>query len=155
MHDKIYTLALRFRQAIEKARDKGELESDPTLKYFPRACCGSASSLLAKFLFENDIRTYEVCATYYGATSWDNQSHTWLMDDDGIIIDITGDQFYDKGEFLNYSKSVYVGAMDDFHSLFEFDNRDIYEFYDCTELNTRVGHHNYQMYQSILSNIEE
>lgn len=50
------------------------------------------------------------------------------MHDNRIIIDITGDQYYDNREFLNYSKSVYVGAMDDFHSLFEFDNRHIYEF---------------------------
>lgn len=34
MHDKIYNLAFRFRQAIEKARDKGELDSDPALNFF-------------------------------------------------------------------------------------------------------------------------
>jgi len=38
------------------------------------------------------------------------------------IIDITGDQFYNDPEFLYYNKPVYVGEMDEFHSLFEIRN---------------------------------
>lgn len=38
------------------------------------------------------------------------------------IIDITGDQFSNCQEFLNYNIQVYVGPMDTMHSLFEIDN---------------------------------
>lgn len=53
MDDKAFILSKKFRTAIERAKREGEFDSDPTLKHFPKACCGSASSLLAKFLYEN------------------------------------------------------------------------------------------------------
>lgn len=59
MSYKIYTLALRFRKAIEKTRDKGELDIDSTLKFFIRACCNSASSLLAKLDTTLEIRLFQ------------------------------------------------------------------------------------------------
>ena len=49
------------------------------------------------------------------------------MVDKYIIIDITGDQFSGKSTFLNYDKSVYVGEGDDFHRLFEVEDRDVHE----------------------------
>ena len=52
------------------------------------------------------------------------QSHAWLELSDGVIVDITGDQFkYDK-VFLNYNVPVYVGKMDAFHALFDVEARD-------------------------------
>ena len=42
-----------------------------------------------------------------------------------VIIDITGDQFSGDKYLLYYDKPVYVGEMDEMHSLFEID--DIYE----------------------------
>lgn len=107
MDIKAYMLSKKFREAIEMAKREGLLESDPTLNDFPRGCCGSASSLLAKFLFENGIYTYEVNGTKYGKTSWESQSHTWLMLKDGNIIDITGDQFESNEEFMFYSEKVF------------------------------------------------
>jgi len=38
-----------------------------------------------------------------------------------VIMDITGDQFKEDEEFLNYDRQVYVGEMDAFHQLFEID----------------------------------
>lgn len=86
MDDKAFILSKKFRTAIERAKREGEFDSDPTLKHFPKACCGSASSLLAKFLYENGIYTYEINATKHGEISWDNQSHTWLMLENGCIL---------------------------------------------------------------------
>lgn len=40
-----------------------------------------------------------------------------------IIIDITGDQFCDREEFLRYNKQVYVGKMDKMHRLFKINNK--------------------------------
>ena len=49
------------------------------------------------------------------------------MIEDGIIIDITGDQFRNNPVFMNYNKAVYVGAEDDFHKLFTVNSRDVYK----------------------------
>lgn len=45
------------------------------------------------------------------------QSHAWVIVD-GLIADITGDQFKNNDEFLRYDVPVYVGEMDEFHKLF-------------------------------------
>lgn len=154
MDDKAFILSKKFRTAIERAKREGKLDSDPTLKYFPRACCGSASSLLAKFLYENGVYTYEVNGTKHGETSWDNQSHTWLILENDHIIDITGDQFKSDEEFLYYSEEVYCGGMNDFYLMFDYDESDIHEYDDCTQLNDKVGEQYLKMYNAILDCIE-
>lgn len=153
MDDKAYILSKRFRTAIERANREGELDSDPTLKYFPKACCGSASPLLAKFLYENGLYTYEINGIKRGEISWDNQSHTWLMLENGHIIDITGDQFKSDMEFLCYSEKVYCGEMDEFHQLFDYAESDVHEYSDCTEIVGKVGEQYLKMYNAILAYI--
>lgn len=83
--------------------------------------------MLAQFLLENGIRTYYVCGEYRDGSFENFRSHAWLLANNQIIIDITGDQFRYNPLFLNYDKSVYVGAMDNFHRLFEVEDRDVYE----------------------------
>ena len=155
MDDKAFILSKKFRTAIERAKREGEFDSDPTLKHFPKACCGSASSLLAKFLYENGIYTYEINATKHGEISWDNQSHTWLMLENGCILDITGDQFKSDEEFLCYSERVYYGEIDEFHQLFDYAKSDIYEYRDCTEIARKVGQQYSKMYNAILAYIKQ
>ena len=62
---------------------------------------------------------------HIGVNRMETDNHAWLMVDKYIIIDITGDQFSGKSTFLNYDKSVYVGEGDDFHRLFEVEDRDV------------------------------
>ena len=38
MNNKVYMLSKKFREAIEVAKEEGLLDSDPTLKNFPRGC---------------------------------------------------------------------------------------------------------------------
>lgn len=123
----IKLLVNQFRNAMDVARDAGEFEKDFSFYKFPRGCCGDASDLLAHFLLENGIRTYYVCGTYRDGLFENSQSHAWLLTDNQTIIDITGDQFRDNPNFLNYDKSIYVGAEDDFHRLFKVEDRDIRE----------------------------
>ena len=123
----IIRLVNQFRDAMDVARDEGEFDKDFSFYKFPRGCCGDASDLLAQFLLENVIRTYYVCGTYRDGSFENSQSHAWLLTDNQTIIDITGDQFRDNPDFLNYDKSVYVGAEDDFHRLFEVEDRDVRE----------------------------
>ncbi|WP_278549296.1 hypothetical protein [Paraclostridium bifermentans] len=118
----IKRLVKQFRDAIDVARDKGNFDNDFSFSKFPRGCCGDTSDLLAQFLLENSIRTYYVCGMCRG------QSHAWLLTyNNSIIIDITGDQFKDNSDFLNYEKSVYIGFEDDFHRLFKVESMNIRE----------------------------
>ena len=133
MHD-IATLVYNFRKAINKAKELDDLGLDFAFKRFPHGCCGDASCLLAEYLIENGIKTAYVCGTYRGGGFENMQSHAWLLVDDSYIIDITGDQFYDNSTFMNYNKSVYVGEMDEFHKLFEVEDRDVYEFPGLSQL---------------------
>jgi hypothetical protein len=88
-------LATKYRYAIDKALVKGEFINDSSFDRFPLGCCGDASDLLAQYLLDNGINTYYVCGNYYSKDyiTWNTQSHAWLMTEDRIIIDITGDQF--------------------------------------------------------------
>ncbi|ASA21276.1 hypothetical protein [Paenibacillus donghaensis] len=86
LHRKIYDSATLFRRAIEKM-DISEYSMSPWFNRFPRACCGDASNLLAKYLREqHGVETIYVCGWRKG------QSHAWLEYND-LIIDITADQF--------------------------------------------------------------
>ena len=49
---------------------------------------------------------------------------------DGVIIDITADQF------VNYDKSVYVGEMDAFHKLFKFDYAHDFKSFEIKEISS-------------------
>ena len=123
--EKIVELVTRFREAIEKAKEEGCFVSDIPFCHFPRGCCGDASDLLAHYLLQHGISSNYICGNYYGDDKGFGQSHAWLQLENGIIMDITGDQFKYNDVFLNYSDTVYVGKMDSFHALFEVEERDI------------------------------
>lgn len=123
----IKRLANQFRNAVDAARDAGEFDKDFSFNNFPRGCCGDASDLLAQYLLDHGIRTYYVCGTYSNGHFENIQSHAWLVTDDQIIIDITGDQFRNNSEFLYYDKTIYVGTKNIFHDLFRIEDRDIHE----------------------------
>jgi len=60
----------------------------------------------------NNIISVRVCGTYRDGNPENTQSHVWLLTDNHIIIDITGDQFKYNPDLLNYRKTVYVGLED-------------------------------------------
>ena len=112
----LFHIASAFRMAIEKAVKAGEIREMDT---FPFGCCSYASDLLQRYLIERyGILTWYVSGRYgYG---WDVESHAWLETQDGILIDITGDQYRHKK--LKFTEPVYVGPNDDgFHNNFELD----------------------------------
>ena len=149
----IKRLANNFRNAIDIARELGEFERDLSFCNFPRGCCGDTSDLLAQFLLENDIRTYYVCGTFRRGSFENFQSHAWLLMDNQIIIDITGDQFRNNPDFLNYDKSVYVGAEDDFHRLFEVEDRNVRENFGLDALGSFCQPRLYGLYRKIIKYI--
>ncbi|MGF2054165.1 hypothetical protein [Vagococcus fluvialis] len=124
----IEILVNNFRNAIEKAHSNREFNEDYSFTKFPRGCCGDTSDLLAHYLLKKGIRTFYVWGTFKNGEFEDIQSHAWLLlEDVETIIDITGDQFKDDIIFYNYDKSVYIGKEDNFHKLFNVNNRNISE----------------------------
>lgn len=124
----IRRLALSFRKGIEKAVSNGEISSKTTkstLPYFPKGCCEVASDLLAQYLLEKGIHTKCVHGEY-DFDDWENRfPHTWLETDDGVIIDITADQFAKEKIFKTYDlMPCYVGTDRSFYSLFSNDHRE-------------------------------
>ena len=85
------TLVHNFRKAIEAAQTNYELGE--FFRKFPTGQCGHSSDMLAQYLIDNGIGpiTY-VSGTYYGDDSEDRWCHAWLVVD-GLVVDITGDQF--------------------------------------------------------------
>ncbi len=145
----IKKLAEQFRKAMDIAKDLGDFNNNSTLCRFPCGCCTVASGLLAQFLLENDIRTYEFYGTYRDEN--EIQSHEWLLTKDDIIIDITGDQFKYNPIFLNYDATVYVGIMDDFHRLFKIEQDNFYENMGLASFNVTVRQSLSMLYNKIIS----
>jgi hypothetical protein len=89
------SLATRFRSAI-RATDPSEV--DPEVRFivagFPKGVCGAVCFLLGHFLRENGFPTAEYVN---GIRRLDGESHAWI-ETDGIIVDITGDQFAEVAE---------------------------------------------------------
>lgn len=103
------TLVFNFRKAIETA--KANNEPGELFRKFPVGQCGNTSDILAQYLIDNGINsiTY-VNGTYYGDDYNDRRAHTWLVVN-GLVIDITGDQFKNEAEPLKNDVPIYIGPM--------------------------------------------
>jgi len=85
-----------------------------TFHGFPKGSCGDASLLLGKYIDEMGLGQFDyVC----GELGW--QSHAWL-EKNGIIVDITADQFADVDE------EIIVTDSNDFHKRFKEKSRQPY-----------------------------
>lgn len=90
--DKIYRFAFRLRTAIESV-PKNRLPI--TFSSFPRGSCGDVSLILGAYLVDNGFTEFVYVTGERGehdAGTW--SSHTWL-EADGLVADITADQFRD------------------------------------------------------------
>jgi hypothetical protein len=106
----LHAAAARFRQAIERC-DPAHLTI--CMQRFPAGSCGDAAPLLGTYLAEQRLGTFMYVL---GERDHDNvngrHSHAWL-EDDGLIIDITADQFPEINE------KVIVTHRSDWHATFE------------------------------------
>ncbi len=110
-------LVINFRNAIESAKANGE--SGYYFSKFPSGQCGTTSDMLAQYLIDNGYGeiTY-INGTYYGDTPFDTQAHTWLKVN-GLVIDITADQFKHHENPLKCDIPVYIGPMTVYYQQFK------------------------------------
>lgn len=81
---KIFALASVVRKALEEV-PKNQLPI--TLCNFPHGSCGDASLLLGEFLTDRGFGKF-----HYVLGELNQASHAWLQKD-GLVVDITADQF--------------------------------------------------------------
>lgn len=113
----INKLVVNFRNAIENAKANGA--KGEFFRKFPIGQCGATCDLLAQYLIDNGYKDIVyVNGTYYGDTPFDSQSHTWL-EVNGLVIDITRDQFKFQDYPLKCDTPVYVGPMTAYYQQFE------------------------------------
>jgi hypothetical protein len=102
-------LATEFRAAIERCpRDRLPIG----FREFPAGACGDASLLLARYLEENGHTGF-----FYVLGMRNGGFHAWLSKD-GLVIDITADQFSDQHQ------AVIVALASRWHGSFRVDRRD-------------------------------
>lgn len=122
--DELYEIVLKFRNAIDDILDLGGFYPNFLLNSFPSGCCDITSDFLHKYLLDNfDISTKQVS----GYCKVIDCRHCWLQTEDGIIIDITGNQYVK----LNLSK-CYVDKANKIYESFKdleyyYYNRDIFD----------------------------
>ena len=159
--DEIKYWALRFRTGVETAHKNRLFKSQP-FNDFPNACCGDAPELLAQYLIDNDLNQKINCRIVYGTYRYDDFDnffgHSWLVVNEGIIVDITADQrqFKDKNIFpQNAIQPCFVETNSEFHSMFEIVPVQCREFYGLRNLGDYAYKRMKELYDIILSCIDE
>lgn len=110
----IYSIAVAFRTKILKAKHNRKFDRRDRMSNFPHGCCDDSCDLLSHYLHTTyGIYTEQRNGTYRDNNPDNTTNHAWLIMADGIIIDITADQF----DFLpRDADGVYVGKENLFYS---------------------------------------
>ena len=108
-------LVNKFWNAIMDAKEENRFRGLLPFNRFPDDCCEHASDLLCQYLLENGIETYLVNGICRKDSQW---HHVWLETDDGIVIDITTEQFIGKLVAEDEAEAVHVGGEGTVHRLF-------------------------------------
>ena len=112
----LYKICSSFRWAIEKVRNSNKFHHRDRMSGFPIGCCDDACDLLGYYLeHEYGIITKQL-VKIVNPNSIERTYHSVLILDNGIIIDITGDQ-------LGLSP-VYVGEENNFYKPMGFSKVD-------------------------------
>lgn len=121
----------RIREIIEMTpqnKRTGYMEA------FPRGACGDCSLIMGTYLLKNGFRNVE----YVVGVDKGEQSHAWL-ECDGVIVDITADQFGSGIEPIIVTKdktwhSRFLGQKRESCDYREYQDPTIYELYDFSEI---------------------
>jgi hypothetical protein len=136
--DKIRELAKKFRESILKC-EKSELPL--SLSNFPTGSCSDASMLLGTYFKNNDINGFIQIKGKRGEVD-SFETHYWL-EKDGILVDITADQFAGINEAV-----IVTGSNSKWHGTF---NREILQEADYRMISARdVRNHFEAVYSYII-----
>lgn len=124
-----------FRNAIDSAWEEGRFLRLAPFNRFPRECCEHTSDLLCQYLLEHGIKTSLVNGVCKEDRNW---HHVWLETEEGVVIDITSDQFIGRLVTEEETKAVHVGGEGIVHRLFSV-NRVIEDQTIFTELDKYTG----------------
>lgn len=115
----IVQLAVAMRAAIEAI----PISTLPDcMKNFPQGCCGDTSLLLGAYLVDCGHEGFEYVCGERGSRADDTwTSHAWLVRD-GLIVDITADQFSDA------PRGVVVNAESVWHEQFAVTSKSVSDF---------------------------
>lgn len=142
----IYNIAKSFRSAIVVAKQNREFSFRDRMSNFPGGCCDDSCDLLAYYLYATyGLHTKQGNGVYRDNNPYNTTNHAWLILENGIMIDITADQF---DFFAEYAEGVYVGRENYFYRNLE--DRRCYENYDISQ-NTRL----WNDYQIIMNHVSE
>ena len=142
-----------FRYGIESALKEGCFSEDISFSHFPSGCCGDAADLLGQYLLDYGIQTKRVCGIHGYGDERNPQTHAWLQYGN-IVIDITGDQFFNRSEFHFYNNPVYVGPMDQMHSTFSVYVGNVRDIVDLSSLGANVAPRLLRLYRTIVSHTQ-
>lgn len=133
---KLRDIAYDFRKAI----DFNSRFFSGKIHYFPERGSVDATIFLKRYLQEKySIKTVLKMGEIKGAFL--DSTHAWLETSEGLIIDITVDQYKYMEDFkFDYKNPVYIGEYDRFHECFENNESSIdeSEFFDDTNKNYEV-----------------
>jgi len=148
---KIKECIIKFRKATDDAFEYGAFGQDYPFSNFPHECCDDMCDLLGQFLIEKGLVIFKVHGTYR-MDCWANQySHVWLILEDGMIIDLTGDQYKNDPNMLNYDIPCYMGKKNNLYNLFS-EEQETYPYHgidDYSDVETRKRL--WRLYNIILS----
>lgn len=132
-YDKIYNLR-RIAQSFRDAIDEAKTNREPYIFFskFPTGQCGYTTELLAKYL---STKGYTHMLYETGSYHWEDfeqnpdhepNQHTWLIVE-GLVVDITGDQYKYYDEPIKNDVPVYVGPKTPYYELFDVHPNGRYE----------------------------
>jgi hypothetical protein len=111
-------IAMRFRRALEKW---APASGSAALRQFPVGSCADAVLLLGAYFIDSGVGAFDAVGGEFGTDPQSRRSHAWL-ERDGVIVDITADQFPDVSE------PVIVTRDPTWHRRFHPTNRGVADF---------------------------
>lgn len=148
--------AIRFRTAIEAARDAGEFDHQKRNQYepmvkFPHDCCDDTVVLFIHYLYhEFGEDSMEVIGSYFSEQLGCTCKHYWQMFE-GWVVDLTGDQFENDSDIKIKSIPVYVGPRGDFHNQFDIVQSKRSRGIECLGIDSHERM--YKLYASIMKHM--
>lgn len=122
--ENLQDLILNFRRTMEHLNPSDFEGTSLSASEFPSACCDDSSQILAAYLSDNGFPGAILIRGKSGGKNGELQSHVWL-DLDGLKVDITADQFNEKG--YDHPSAI-IAKENEFLESFEAESNGIADF---------------------------